>query len=82
MVVNFRPRGISQGTYKLARTPTFTKKKKKKKERKEERNLMPRWQSNCNYAHVSKEQCVTCVGIPKEITSFNFHHHYLLARVI
>jgi len=20
---------------------------------------MPRWQSNCNYAHVSKEQCVT-----------------------
>jgi hypothetical protein len=37
MVVNFRPRGISQGTYKLARTPTVTKKKKKKKkERKKE----------------------------------------------
>jgi hypothetical protein len=31
MVVNFRTRGISRGTHKLARTPTLIKKKKKKK---------------------------------------------------
>jgi hypothetical protein len=29
MVVNFRARGISRGTRKLARTPTLNKKKKK-----------------------------------------------------
>jgi len=79
MVVNFRVSGISQGMCKLARTSTVIK---KKKERNQSINLTPTWQSNCNYAHFSKEQCVTCMCIPKEITSFDFHHHCLLAQVI